>query len=461
MRLPTRLAVIGVTFLAATLVVVAILAYEMIRVAGRRDVDRTLRLELAAVSARFPPLLAGKAPLGAGDLRRAAEQYLAAHPGSDRHLTVFSFGGDEISTNDGPARLLDLRRATGLPHGTLGRLTTVDTDVGPVRVLAAPLAAGGTVTGRVVIAGPLSGTRTVAGQALVRMGVAGAIGLVLGGGGLVLATRRALGPVRALADAARATGGGDLDLRAPQPVHDDEIAELAREFNRMLDRLRDHAEQRRRLLAAVSHELRTPLAVARGHLEIFESLGADGGESARALAGTLRAEVDRLGRIVDDLGALASADGEPVIELQPVFAPDVLDELRARLAGLGLHDVAVGEAPPVVVEADPARLGQSLLNLVLNAQRHTPAGTAVRVDGNRDAGDLCLAVRDDGPGIDPAIREVVFEPFVTTRGDGSGRGAGLGLAVVKTLTEAQNGRVELHSDPSGTAVTIRLPLTET
>ena len=460
MRLPTRLAVIGVSFLAATLLVVGVLAYEMIRVGGRRDVDRTLRRELAAVSAGFPPLLAGKASLGAEDLRRAAEQYLAANPGSNRHLTVFTFGADEISTNDGPERLLELRRETGLPLGTLGRLTTVDTGEGPVRVLAAPLAAGGAVAGRVVIAGPLHEARSVAGRALVRMGVAGAIGLVLGGGGLVLTTRRALRPVRQLAEAARVTGGGDLDARAPQPAHDDEIGELAREFNRMLDRLREHAEQRRRLLAAVSHELRTPLAVARGHLEMFETLGGDR-ESAVALAATLRAEVDRLGRIVDDLGALADADGGPLVEFGAVFAPDVLDDLRQRLAGLGLDQVAVGSAPPVVVEADPARLGQSLLNLVMNAQLHTPAGTAVRVDGVRDGGHLCLSVSDDGPGIDPAIRDTVFEPFVTTRGDGSGRGAGLGLAVVKTLTEAQGGTVLLDSGPTGTTVTLCIPLTET
>jgi signal transduction histidine kinase len=460
MRLPTRLAVIGVTFLTATLLVVGVLAYEMIRVSGREEVDRTLRRELGAVTVGFPSLLEGKAALRAEDLRRAAEQYLAAHPGSDRHLTVFSFGGDEISTGAGPERLLELRRDDQLPDGTLGRLTTVGTPEGPVRVLAAPLAAGGVVAGRVLIAGPLDEVRDSSARSLVRMGVAGAIGLVLGGSGLVLATRRALRPVRDLAQTARSTSGGDLDARVPQPAHDDEIGELAREFNRMLDRLADHSEQRRRLVAAVSHELRTPLAVAQGHLEMFETLGGDP-ERTAALAGTLRAEVDRLSRIVDDLGALAYADGGLVVEFQPVFAPDVLDDLRQRLAGLGLDHVVVGEAPPVVVEADQARLAQSLLNLVMNAHRHTPPGTAVRVDARRDGDGLRLAVADDGPGIDPAIRDVVFEPFVTTRGDGSGRGAGLGLAVVKTLTEAQRGTVHLASGPTGTTVTLRFPLAST
>ena len=114
-----------------------------------------------------------------------------------------------------------------------------------------------------------------------------------------------------------------------------------------------------------------------------------------------------------------------------------------------------------MVEADQARLAQSLLNLVMNASRHTPPGTAVRVDARREGDGLCLALADDGPGIDPAIRDVVFEPFVTTRGDGSGRGAGLGLAVVKTLTEAQRGSVHLSTGPTGTTVTLRFPLAST
>ena len=88
----------------------------------------------------------------------------------------------------------------------------------------------------------------------------------------------------------------------------------------MLDRLADHPEQRRRLVGAVSHELRTPLAVAQGHLEMFETLGGDT-ERTVALAGTLRAEVNRLSRIVDDLGALASADGELVVEFSPSSPP--------------------------------------------------------------------------------------------------------------------------------------------
>lgn len=460
MRLPTRLALIGVVTLAATLGVVGVLSYEIVRVSGRQDVDRTLRQALDDVAAGFPALIDDEEALTPDVLRQAAQQYLAAHPGSARHLTLLAFGNDEFSTREGPELLVELREQDQLPAGRLGRLRTVDTDEGPVRVLAAPLVAGGEVIGRATIAGPLDAVRDAARKSLGRIAVAGAVGLVLGGAVLVGATRRALAPMEQLAEVARATGGGDLDARAPTPDRDDEVGALALEFNRMLERLSAHAEQRRRLLAAVSHELRTPLAVAQGHLEVFEVVGggsADPGQTD-ALVATLRVELDRLGRIVDDLGALAEGDQGLAVEMGPVFAPDVLTDLGHRLAGLGLGAVLVGSAPPVVVEADEARLAQSLLNLVMNGVVHTPPGTRVRVEGRLDGAEMVFSVADDGPGVAPAVRDVAFEPFVTTRADGSGRGAGLGLAVVKTLTEAQSGRVELETGDAGTTVSIRLPV---
>ncbi|MGH8998574.1 MAG: HAMP domain-containing sensor histidine kinase, partial [Acidimicrobiia bacterium] len=259
---------------------------------------------------------------------------------------------------------------------------------------------------------------------------------------------------------ARARSAGDAGARAPEPAREDEIGVLAVEFNRMLDRLAEGEETRRRLLAAVSHELRTPLAVARGHLEVATGAGSAGSAEREELAVTLGAELERLSRIVDDLTALADA-GALTTATGPVFVPDVLDALRERIAGLGVAGVEIRAAPPVVVEADEARLGQALMNLVVNAATHTGPSTRVLVEARVDdaGGDhsVCFAVTDDGPGIPEALRERVFEPFVTTRGDGSSPRAGLGLAVVKAFTEAQGGRVELRTGAGGTTVTIRLP----
>jgi signal transduction histidine kinase len=242
----------------------------------------------------------------------------------------------------------------------------------------------------------------------------------------------------------------------PEPERHDEIGVLAHEFNRMADRIAAGDEERRRLLAAVSHELRTPLAVAQGHLEMFESVPR-GDDAARAeLAAVLRDELGRLARVVGDLTTVASGDGGYEVDAGPVFVPDVLDDLRARLPGLGLDHVRVAGAPaPVVVSADQDRLAQSLLNLVVNADLHTPDGTTVTVTAEVEGTDVALAVRDDGPGLDPAVRDRAFEPFASTRSNGPRRSSGLGLAVVKALTEAQGGTVELVTGPAGTTVTLR------
>ncbi|HEX5946209.1 MAG TPA: HAMP domain-containing sensor histidine kinase, partial [Acidimicrobiales bacterium] len=238
------------------------------------------------------------------------------------------------------------------------------------------------------------------------------------------------------------------------------LGELAREFNRMLDRIEADADERRRIVAAVSHELRTPLAVARGHLELFEDLEPGDARAATEVAATTRAELDRLARIVDDLAAVARGGEEADVAIGPVFAPDVIDDLRSRVAGLGLDGVDIADPPPVVVEADEQRLAQSLLNLVVNATTHTPSGTAVAVTSAVDGDRLSLTVSDDGPGIDPAVRDRVFEPFVTTRDAASRGGRGLGLPVVRSLVEAQGGDVSLTTGESGTIVRIRLPLAQ-
>lgn len=458
MRLPTRVALIGVATLALTVAVVALITYQVVRVSGRQDVDQLLRQELSELTASFPPLLAQAEADGLSDdeLRQTAQQYLATHPGGERHLTAVSVAGDTFTTAEGPPSLVGLRDADQLPAVEAGRLTTVDTDAGPVRVLSASLVSGDRPVGVARVMSPLDEVRDDALTSLGRIAVAGAIGLALGALALTLSTRRALRPVADLAATARRTRGGDLSVRAPEPERRDELGELAREFNRMLDRIGADAEERRRLVAAVSHELRTPLAVARGHLELFETLEPGDPDAAARVAATTRAELDRLARIVDDLSAIAHGAADTDVTVGPVFAPDVVGEMRERVAGLGVGGVQIDDAPPVVIDADQQRLAQSLLNLVTNATTHTPDGTVVRIGATVEDGWLRWAVSDDGPGIDPAVRDRVFDPFVTTRTDGSGRGRGLGLAVVKTLTEAQGGRVTLTTGTGGTTVAIHL-----
>ena len=457
-----RIAGIAIITLALTMLAAAFLTSQLIRVEQREAVDQVLRREFTALQQKLPEqLTAATGSAAVADpaaVDRAVRRYLALYPGSEQHLTVIRLGSRVLSTRDGPAELEALEASGSLPTGTPGRLLTVASPAGPLRVLTAELTSEGRPFAQATVLGPLSPGEAQARGAFVRIGVASAVGLLLGGLVLLIALRRALRPVHDLATAARSVDLNDLSSRVPEPVTDDEVAGMAREFNRMLDRIRDDERHRQQLLAAISHELRTPLAVARGHLELLETLGPTDGHSAAETAGVVRRELDRLGRIVDDLTAIneGEAGADTVAEL--VFAPDVTAALRDRLDGLNLADVEIRPTPPVVLLGDEDRLTQALVNLVVNARTHTPADTQVIVDATVTGSTLTFQVRDSGPGIDPSIRSHVFDPFVTTKSDGAGRTSGLGLSVVKAITEAQGGTVTLTSDSTGTSVSLALPL---
>ena len=465
-RLYLRIAGIALATLTLTLLTAAILTAQLIRVEQRQVLDQVLRREHSALqlglSEQLTAATGGLGTADANQLDRAVERYLALHPGSEQHVTVIRLGTRILSTRDGPTELQEMQQNGTLPTGAVGRIQTVDSPAGPLRVLTADVSSRGQVIAQVSVLGPLSPGRDQAQSAFLRIAAAGAVGLVLGGMVLLIALRRALRPVEDLATAARSVDLNDLSSRVPEPTSKDEVAAMAHEFNRMLDRIRDDQRHRRQLLSAISHELRTPLAVARGHLELLETLGPAEGYSAAETAAVVRRELDRLGRIVDDLTAINQGESGARVDPEPVFAPDVTDALSARLAGLGFDDVHVTAPPPVVLLGNEDRLTQALLNLVVNARTHTPPGTPVSVNAeisnNTHRREITFAVRDSGPGIDPAVRDHVFDPFVTTKSDGSGRTSGLGLSVVKAVIEALGGRVAMETGSAGTVISLTLPL---
>lgn len=460
--LHVRIAAIGVAVMALTLVIVAALTYEQIRSGDRAEIDQLLMQELRAVRDGLPAeLRAAAGPdgiTGATEADLAVQRFLAVHPGSRRHLTIIEIGAQQFSTRAGPADVEELQQNGELPSGTAGTLQTVDSESGPLRILKAPIVADSGQLGDVTVIGSLSAGRAQATEALVRIALAGLIGLAVGALTLLLAVRRALQPVGALAAAASSADLSDLGARVPEPRRSDEVGLMAQEFNRMLARIGTDHERSQQLLSAVSHELRTPLAVARGHLEMFETLGPSKGNTAADTAAVVRRELDRLSRVVDDLTAISRGDLGRETAREPVFVPDVLADLRSRIDGLGLDNVHFGESAHVVILGDDDRLTQALLNLVVNADTHTPDGTRTDVTTRVADGKVVFEVTDDGPGIDAEILGTVFDPFVTTRTGGPERTSGLGLSVVKAITEAQGGNVHARSDRDGTTIALRLPI---
>jgi signal transduction histidine kinase len=264
-------------------------------------------------------------------------------------------------------------------------------------------------------------------------------------------------PLRDLIDAAQRVEAGDLTprVRARGPR---ELRALARAFNSMLERIGRSERQRRQLLADVTHELRTPVAVLQGNLEGM----LDGVYPADAEhLGPLLEETRTLSRLIDDLRTLSlSESGVLELHREPtdleVLIGDVIAAFspQAEAAGVELRAEVPDEIP--LVEIDPLRLREVLVNLTSNALRHTPGGGEVRLAADVNSGILTLSVIDSGSGIAAEDLPHVFERFYKTA-DSSG--SGLGLAIARNLVLAHGGEIEAESAPgAGTTIRITLPL---
>lgn len=267
-------------------------------------------------------------------------------------------------------------------------------------------------------------------------------------------------PLRQMTSAARRMARGDYDVRIAETSRD-EVGQLARAFNTMARDLAGVDRQRRDLVANVSHELRTPLAGLRAVLENVVDGVAPRDPAALA---TALAQAERMSGLVDDLLDLARVDaGKAPLAPRPVAVAGLLDDAvaEARASGREVgYDVRV-DPPDLVVTADPARLHQLVANLLDNAARHSPSGGTVAIEVTRRADRYVVEVRDAGPGVAPADRERVFEPFGTLGDPTGGGGTGLGLAIARWVTDLHGGVIGF-ADPvpgaGGARVVVDLPL---
>jgi len=350
-----------------------------------------------------------------------------------------------------------LDRLGDVDRDSLVELEEVDTAIGPIRFAAVPVVlTGGPSVGTYVVAYAVDRERRqltdiVRTYALVALGAL----VVLAVAGWLMAGRL-LRPLRLLRDAARTASPTDP---ARIPVRsDDDVGDLTRSFNAMLDRLQGAFEDQRRFLDDAGHELRTPVTIVRGHLELVDPHDPKDVAETRDL---VLDEVDRMSRLVEDLVLLAQAQQPDFVHRRPVDVAPLVDDVLVKARALGDRDWRRDEVAEAVVEADEQRLQQALLQLADNAVKYTPPGTVVAVGCRTDHDGVRLWVRDEGPGIAAADVERVFERFGRAASVGRGvRGSGLGLSIVAAIAHGHGGRVELETAPgAGARFTLVLPVT--
>ena len=291
--------------------------------------------------------------------------------------------------------------------------------------------------------------------------VAGAVVLVGMGAGYFSA-RRATRPLREVVETARGIiATGMLDARVPAPRSNDEVAELVRHFNSVLDKNAGLLRAMREALDNVAHDLRTPLAGLRLTAEAALQRGPADADTAETL-GEVIERSDQVLALLRALMEISEAEAG-MLKLNPVMcdlgeiarnAAELYEEV-AEAAGIGLT-IAVGGAVPA--RADTTRLRQAVANLVDNAIKYTPAGGSVVVWAGREGDERVIRVSDTGPGVPEDEQAKVWERLYRCDQSRTASGLGLGLSMVRAIMHAHGGEATVQNAKAGGAVfELRLP----
>lgn len=435
-----------IVLLAASTIASVVLISEIQLVRLNDEVEEGLTQE----ASEFRRLVDGRDPRTGepfgGDVAAIFDTYLSRNvPGDEEALLTFVGERAYKSSGARDYPIGELRplydRWTSLAQSEQGE---ADTSAGGVRYLAVPIVLGGDTRGTFVVLEftrderdeVYAGLRVVL---IVSLGV-----LLLASLAAWLAAGRVLAPLRELRTTALAITESDLTRRIAVQG-DDELAELGRAFNAMLDRLEAAFGSQRAFVNDASHELRTPITIVRGHLEL---MGDDRAERRETVA-LVMDELDRMSRFVDDLLLLARAERADFLAPERLELGELVRELEAKARGLADRDWR-HERPAGAIEltADRQRLTQAVMSLADNAVRHTAAGDRIAIGASADGDFARLWVEDEGPGIAAEDRERIFERFARGRpGPRRSDGAGLGLSIVRAIAEAHGGSVELESAP--------------
>ena len=308
--------------------------------------------------------------------------------------------------------------------------------------------AGGAVLAVVEVSRDLG--ETVSFLAVLRFVLFGAGGMALLAAlvASLLMARQLTRPLRQMESATQAIAGGDFDRRL-SVTRQDEIGRLAAGINRMASDLARLEASRREFVAKISHDLRTPLTAIKGFVVNLQDTAPDSMQSALA---TMDEQTERLIRLVNDLltlsrlqrGELPLRRAAADLAVVARSAAAVVSE-KARRLGVTLRLELPDGLPPV--EGDADRLQQVVVNLLDNALRFTPVGSAVQLRASAEDSQVTLCVLDEGPGLTDAEAAQAFEPYFR----GPDGGAGLGLTIAREIVDAHHGQIWLKARPGGGA----------
>ncbi|MDP2713117.1 MAG: ATP-binding protein [Solirubrobacteraceae bacterium] len=451
----TRILAAFLVLLAASTAVSTVALREILEARANERVERYLEQEVEefrrlAREGNNP--LTGE-PFG-NDVKAIFDVYFQRNvPSAGEAVFTFVDGApDQRSFTDARAELFTAIRELGaVTAATRGDITLPDG--ADVRYLAVPVVVGDRRRGTFVVTHDLRNeAREVDEASQVAAGVSLAVLLLASLLAFVVAGR-VLAPLRQLTDTARSISETDLTRRI-EVEGKDELAEMGRTFNAMLDRLQAAFSMQKEFVSDAGHELRTPITIIRGHLELL----GDDPDERRETVELLCDELDRMSRFVDDLLLLAQAEQADFVRIGDVDLDALTEELMAKASALAPRDWRLARIGVGRLQADRQRLTQAVMQLAQNAVQHTADGDVIELGSALQDGHARLWVSDAGPGVPAGERERIFDRFARGSGARRSQGAGLGLAIVRAIAEAHGGRVELEQTPPGSGATFSVTI---
>lgn len=392
----------------------------------------------------------------AEDLMRVAME--RSIPGRNEGLVGVVDGSITLSSTVAPVALEDdpqiVALVADMESPDRATVSTVETDTTSYRLGVLPIGTedSSSFTG-IVLAYDLEAESAEFSAVFRTYAIVAGISLAAVAGIGWLVAGRLLRPVRVLASTAQSIGRSDLSERIPVEGADD-MADMTRSVNAMLDRLEGAFAAQRSVMDDVSHELRTPLTVIRGHLEVMAADQPEDVEDTRRL---VLDEIDRMSRVVDDLTTLALTDQPGFVTVAPVSLGTLTDDTLDRVSRLGSHAWEVGMRSGATIVADRQRLLQAWLQLAANASKYSEPASRIVIGSDVSGGEARLWVEDEGIGIEPSQLEEIFTRFRRAAPEAA-HGAGLGLSIVSAIAEAHGGRVDVSSTlGQGSIFTIIVP----
>ena len=278
-------------------------------------------------------------------------------------------------------------------------------------------------------------------------------------------SRRILKPIREFTWTARSIEVERLGRRLDVPRARDELSELARTFNRMLDRLQEGFSQQQRFVSDASHELRTPLTVILGYSDMLSRWGREDKNILDEGITAIRSEAENMQQLIEKLLFLARADqkrqavNKEAVDLAELLA-DTIEKMHTVTTS---HEVTLGRNDPATVSADPVLLRQLLRIFLENSVKYTPPGGHIHAYSIRsnDGSSVTVTLTDDGIGIAPEHQARIFDRFYrvdSSRTKETG-GSGLGLSIARWIAERHDIKLVLKSAvDEGTTITLNIPL---